>query len=186
MLFNTTQRRLAYKKLPEEVQYFISDSETMETTDAILTKQNFTEDVADKADSQILYAMVGLQTLDDAIADISKISGKTIAELSPLKAELIEKIFSKYPELGKVQNVGQNEVGGMKSTTHNDSDLPMIEVGEVVHDVKPQAEALTATPTQTPTPTPQPVKPLEERKASVSVPQSSYKPGQDPYREPIG
>ena len=115
-------------------------------------------------------------TVFSIIQEINKKIFKELDEISPKKPEEDNRLKPEKLQISEPTN----------------NNLPMIEVGEVVHGVKQQTEMPNITPTpklaQTPAPTsvPQPVKPLEERKASVSVPQSSYKPGQDPYREPIG
>ncbi len=89
------QKRDAYKKLSDEVKNIILDNETTESIQNMLSNYSLNEDQSDSSDSQILYAMYGLQTLDDAITSISKITNKSISELSTLKMGLERSIFSK-------------------------------------------------------------------------------------------
>lgn len=94
-MFTKEQKKEKYKKLSNEVKSIILDNETTELIQYLLNKEGLNEDKADTADSQILYAMYGLQSLDDAITGISKITGKSVSELEALKSNLYNEIFAK-------------------------------------------------------------------------------------------
>lgn len=95
MKFTKEQKRLAYRKLPTEVQNFIMDPESSEIILNHLKETGLSPELSDSADSEILYATYGLQTLDDAIANIAKLSNKNMNDFSKLKVNLENNIFSK-------------------------------------------------------------------------------------------
>lgn len=99
MKFTREQTQTAYKNLPDEVQNFVMDSETTETISGLLSGAGLTEENTYSADSELLYAMFGLQTLDQALSSISANSGKSISDLATLRAELSDQIFSKIPQV---------------------------------------------------------------------------------------
>ncbi|MBI2086788.1 MAG: hypothetical protein HYT69_01290 [Candidatus Zambryskibacteria bacterium] len=192
MTYSREQQQAAYKKLPEEAQNFIMSNETTEFISANLEKYGLPEEQINLADSEILYAMYGLQTLDTAIQKIAEISGEKNEELSSLKADLQENIFSKYKELGVVtterpivitQETKEDALKELsqraeqqKSTVPEvlPANLPMVESGEIVHDV-PHVESKAEVEL------PKPEKP----KLSMPVPDYRYPEGKDPYREPL-
>ncbi len=63
--------------------------------------------------------------------------------------------------------------------------LPMVEVGEVAHDVPHQEPHITplTPPAPTPTPVARPIEPVKTEEKKVETPH--YAPGKDPYREPL-
>lgn len=95
MTFTKEQKKEAYVKLSPEVQSFIMDSETAELITNYLKETGLTPEQSNSADSEILYAMYGLQTLSEAIANIAKLNNKNINNLSKLKTNLENNIFSK-------------------------------------------------------------------------------------------
>ncbi len=117
MTFTRTQRQEAYKKLSPEVQSFIMDNETTDLIENYLTQAGFSEDQSNLADSEILYAMYGLQTLSDAMKNIAKIVNKSVDDLFSLQTNLDAGIFRKIeatkttyvPKLNvkKVEEIGK-------------------------------------------------------------------------------
>lgn len=97
MSFTLTQKKQAYKNLPAEVQYFIVSNENTELITNYLITSGLTEEQSALADSEILYTMCGLQSLSEAINNISKLSGKSVNDLSQLKSNLENSIFKKIP-----------------------------------------------------------------------------------------
>lgn len=95
MKFTKEQKNTAYKKLSPEVQDFIMSNETTELIASYLKDINLSEEQIDLADSEILYAMFGLQTISDAINNIAKLSNKNVNDISRLKANLENNIFRK-------------------------------------------------------------------------------------------
>ncbi len=97
MTFTREQKNTAYKKLSPEVQSFIMDNETTELIESYLKEVSLSEEQSNSADTDILCAMYGLQTLTEAINSIAKLSNKKMEDLSKLKTNLEENIFSKIP-----------------------------------------------------------------------------------------
>ena len=91
------QKREAYQKLSPEAQNFVMDNETTDLIASFLKETDLTEEQKDSADSEILYAMLGLQTLPDAIENIAKSAGKDPFTFFKLKEKLDEQIFSNIP-----------------------------------------------------------------------------------------
>ncbi len=158
MAFTREQIKQGYAKLSPEAQDFVMSNEITDLTDKILRESGLSEEQVNSADSEILYALYGLQTLDTAVSNIGKLSGK---DTTKLKGELQENIFSKYPESGKP---------GVAN------DLPMVEPGETAHEV-PHVE-----PAKPPEPS---VRKAENPKVAAPTIRDSYPGGTDPYREPL-
>ncbi|HEY0221105.1 MAG TPA: hypothetical protein VGC58_02685 [Candidatus Paceibacterota bacterium] len=95
MTFTKEQTREAYKNLSPEIQSFIMDNETTETVLSYFKECGLSDDQSNLADSEVLYSMYGLQTLQVSIENIAKLSGKKINDLSSLKTKLENNIFSK-------------------------------------------------------------------------------------------
>lgn len=95
MKFTKEQKLKAYKNLSLDVQNFITYSETTELIETNLSDAGLNEDQAESADSEILYAMYGLQTLHEAIENIAKITNKKAGDLTKLESELQKNIFDK-------------------------------------------------------------------------------------------
>jgi len=206
MNFSPQQINAAYKKLPEEVQDFITSPDITEIISSSLKASGLTGEKLDLADSEILYSMYGLQSLEEAIKNISEVSQKNSTEFLELKTTLEKEAFSIINDLvrsgGSVpQNsdpiisistveapkefeIGNNELKD-EQTTHT---LPMIEPREVAREV-PHVETKDSAPSQQEgdaTPQPEAKQPAEEKKRpELSFPKSSYVVGKDPYREPI-
>lgn len=99
MTFTKEQKKEAYEKLSPEVQSFIMDPETTDLIERVLSEHGLNEDQSNLADSEILYAMYGLQNLDVTIRNVAKIIGKSETELDKLKNKLLDSIFSKIEKL---------------------------------------------------------------------------------------
>jgi hypothetical protein len=213
MIFTLNQRRNAYKRLPEDIKILIMSNETTEIIENILKEAQLTEEQANLADSELLDVMFCLQSLDNAINNIAKLSNKTVNELSKLKSVVNDKILSKYTidikdfiEANKTtpiqhQSAAPKNLPGEANLPELAPEIhPMIEKGEVAHDVPPQIEqkkmkslsepviilkkedvrqmiSPKVQPNSAPTPTP--------AKPNVSLPDYRYEGGTDPYREPL-
>ncbi len=165
MILTPQQIREAYKRLPAEIQSLVMDIETTDLIANKLKEVGLNEGLVNLADSEILYAMYMLQTLDTAIENIAKLSGRQTSEFSGLKSKLEEKIFSKYKDLK------------MEATPTQDTH-PATVPGETVHEVPHVDGPLSAPAPLTPPPpvvTEEPPKPVRPQ----------YSGGQDPYREPL-
>src|SRR3989344_2518608 len=111
MVFTLSQKKTAYKKLSKDVQDFIMDSETTDLIEKYLVEVGLSAEQPDSADTEILNAMYGLQTFSEAMANIAKLSNKKVEELSKLRADLENNIFSKIPKnQAPTANSGGEEV----------------------------------------------------------------------------
>lgn len=108
MKFSREQKKEAYKKLSPEVQDFVMSNETTELIENYLKEAGLSEEQSISADSEILYAMYGLQTLSEAIDNIAKSSGKNINDLSKLKTDLDNNIFRNIPQEKSTSNIGNS------------------------------------------------------------------------------
>ncbi len=99
MSFTLTQRKEAYKKLPEKVQSFVMDPDTTDIISRYLNRIGLTDDQLDKADSEIFFSMLGLQKLSDAISNIVKLSNKKVEDFSDLNLNLERDVFDKLQNL---------------------------------------------------------------------------------------
>lgn len=108
MTFSRKQKIEAYKKLPPEVQDFVMSNETTELIENYLKETGLSEDQSISADSEILYAMYGLQTLSEAVENIAKLSGKNINDLVKLKKDLDNNILKNIPQEKSTNNIGQS------------------------------------------------------------------------------
>lgn len=172
-MYTREQRQSAYKKLPSEVQEIIMSNETTELITTLLKEIILSDEQINLADSEILYSMFCLQSLDDAINNIAKLSNKNVNDLDKIKSTLQSEIFSKYEiDIDNFIKSNQNETANVSVPEIAPNNLPMVEEGEVVHSV-PHVE----TKTETPQPT--------IREDKVSLPDYRYQDGKDPYREPL-
>lgn len=192
MTFTNQQIKDANKRLPLEVQGFVMDNETTDLIAEYLQKINLSEEQENSADSEVLYAMYGLQSLDQAITNIAELSGKQVSELRGLKSDLEENIFNKIKSLGG-SNLATNSV------VENKPKINQSNVGQSFEQIilnqaramqpafaspKPSSEGGLGYGVAKPANVPENLpgeKPVEER-PKISVPNYS---GTDPYREPL-
>ncbi len=111
MTFTRTQKQTAFKKLSSEIQDIILSTETTELISQYLKDSNLSEDHIDLAETEILNSMCGLQTLSEAISNISKLTGKNTNDFSKLKSNLEDNIFSKIISGNNrpIQDLGKNK-----------------------------------------------------------------------------
>src|SRR3990167_9277643 len=132
MTFTREQKQSAYKKLPPETQNLIMSNETTELISATLKEAGLNEEQENLADSEILYAMFCLQSLDDAINNIAKLSNKNPNDLSKIRSAVQNNILNKY-KIGIKDFINTNK--NTKAPAIPPTNLPMVEKGEVVHEV---------------------------------------------------
>lgn len=193
MTFTQQQIKAAYKRLLPEVQDLIMSNETTELITTSLKEVGLSEEQANLADSEILYALYCLQSLGDAINNIAKLSNKNSNDLSKLKSVIQDNILSKYKinikdfiESNKTSvATAQPSIEKASVPEIPPTNLPMVEKGEVAHEV-PHVEQPVITPT-TPIPPPSttPPQPQTKLEPKASLPDYRYPGGKDPYREPL-
>ncbi len=186
MSFSSTQQKEAYKKLPPHIQDLAMSNETTDLITDFLKSIDLDGDQLNSADSEILYALLCLQSLDDAINNIVKSSGKSIHQVSPLKSIIQDNILNKY-------TIDIREFIEANKGKPVENDLPVVreEITPVVQAETKQAEAPIDLPIITPGPK---IPELRTWKTDVQQiektpppppprPVNHYPQGKDPYRE---
>lgn len=192
MLYTKDQRDKAYKKLSEEAQSFVTSNETTGLISKHIKEAKLSGEQAEQADSEFWYALLNLQTLDESLKNIAHLTQKSVESLNSIKAGLNKDVFSKLEEIKKAPTIEGEARPTLPSIT---SGLPMVEEGEIAHDVPrqenfqpPITSPQPVGPTQTldanskPSASEEPVQTKEKPKPDYK---SHYPTGQDPYREPI-
>ena len=195
MAFNREQQQTAYKKLSPDVQDFVLSPETSAIISGALKRLNLNPEIVNQADSEILWAMTGLQTIEVAVESINKISGKSINELASLKSELKTAIFDKIDALKKptpaITPQPQTEPT-LKSIPENvrpttQAMAPRVEVKTEQHLVNlipppvPPAKPIDLLPSKALNIADEKLKQVVVNPSQTSV----YRGTPDPYREPI-
>ena len=179
MSFTREQRQIAYKKLSSEVQDFVMSNETSELISNLLSESGLSEEQSNVADSEILDALFGLQTLTEAINNIAKLSEKNTESFSKLKTDLENNIFDQMPK----------NTQGTSGVTPQTPEPPLKSYDSFEQTILRQAQAMRparsasdnvaggpATSAQAPSNLPG-ARPVEAPKSQPA--------DTDPYREPI-
>ncbi len=191
MSYTNAQLKEAGQNLSPEAKDFATSSEVIEMISTHLKNAGLSKGQAEDADSEILYALLGLQTLDDSMKNTASVVKKPVEELNPLKAKLRTDIFDKLTEIERAHP--KKDAGEKKPVVQATSlipeippkILPAIEPGEMAHEV----ERLPTTDNPQPTtevkaPTTYNLQPTVNSEPT-STPKHAYPGGVDPYREPI-
>jgi len=93
------QKRIAYKKLPEELREKISSNENIERVEGITNKFSLNEDQSNILDYEILLVMIGLESDKEFIANISKRLNIEENKALEIFKEADEKIFKEVRDL---------------------------------------------------------------------------------------
>ena len=101
MNFTNIQLKQAYKKLSAEAQSFVMSNETTELIEKYLQDAKLSEEQENSADSEIWYALLGLQSLSEAIKNIAEANGKSVEDFGELERDLQYNIFDNIPEGGE-------------------------------------------------------------------------------------
>ena len=176
------QRRTAYKKLSPEVQSFIMDNEITEIISSYLEETGLSEDENNLADSEILNAMFGLQTLSDAINNIANLSSKDLGSLSELRKNLEDNIFT---ELNKIKSNSKEESRGNQNRKEENKDFAPNSYEQILINQAKAMRPVGITPDNLPTEESRSLNPESSRKEEKGVIHNSIGyTGSDPYREP--
>ena len=151
-----------FKKLPEALQQAINvvpwKSAVKEI--ALLNKLDLAQIVA--VERETMFVIYGFEDEKNYLANIMREANLDEAMATAITAALNERVFkviiNKVGEPKSLANLSAGKVG-----------LPMIEKGEVVHDI-PHVE--------------EPPK-IKAEQTKVSLPDYRYAEGKDPYREPL-
>ena len=196
-MFSKEQKKEAYNKLPLEIKDLLVSPQTIDLVSEALENAGITGRSSYEADSEILFSLYGLQTLDKAIENIAQISGKEINKLDNLKQSIQKNILDKYSVDINILIKSNEDITHRKTSVPEiaPEKHPMIEEGEKAHDVVPQPAPVVQVEKvemrkQEAENTHQEVEvPNEESeikvKPNLEFKNSGYPAGQDPYREPI-
>ena len=113
--------------------------------------------------------MFCLQSLNDAINNIAKLSNKNPNDLDKIRSVIQDNILNKY-KIDIKDFIETNKTAKISPPATPPANLPMIEKGETVHDV-PHVE--------------QPKPEIKPEQTKVPLPDYRYENGKDPYREPL-
>ena len=180
MVFTKEQKKEAYKKLSPEVQDFVMSNETTELIENYLKEADLSEEQSTDADSEILYAMYGLQTLSGAIENIAKLSGKNINDLSKLKTDLDNNIFKNIPNMVNRPEEKSEETTQKSSPQNNVGNSFEQIILNQARAMQPAREASAPENLPTADSATSYVEPQEEKKVI-----HNYIGENDPYREPL-
>lgn len=181
MAFTLQQRKEAYEKLSPEIQDFIMDNETTDLIQNYLKEVRLTEEQTDSADSEIMYALLGLQTFANTYANIAKLSNKNINDLATLKNKLDANIFSKVKKNNNLPPNNNQQKQSQPSAPKQDKVGDSFEQA-ILNQAKAMMVAQENKPISTPTQAPSNLPTEPEMKIDTSIPKQ-YPGGNDPYRE---
>ena len=189
MKFTREQKQSAYRKLSSEMQSFVMDNDTTEIIGNFLKESGLSEEQENLADSEIFYALLGLQTLSAAIENIAKLSNKNIADLSGLKEKLDSQIFNELAKLQTEKETGYEESGHKEkveekqneeiSTQRSESGVGKDFEQIILNQARAMRPAVVASSEQ------QVVSSKVEEKKQEPKVIHNYIGENDPYREPI-
>jgi hypothetical protein len=186
---------------PEEIKNILRTRSWIVVTDGIAAKNNFSPEQRASFENEVLFILLGMELVKDLSFNIKTNVGLTEDHAKQLSTELYEKIYknvekllptetesesitkpeSKEEAMRRLSDRMRGVMNGEapKGVVHEN--LPMVEPGEVVHDV-PHVETA-------PEPKPEAPPKIEVAEKAPTAPDKpstpSYSPGKDPYREPI-
>lgn len=176
MSFTPEQKKQAYKKLSPEVKDFVMSNETTDLISNYLEKYDLTEDQKNTADSEILYLMLGLQTLDQSINNIAKYCNKNPSDFDDLKTNVQNGILDEIEKL----KVGEDLREYSEKNTVETKDVEKFSPNSYEQILINQAKAMRPVgiaPSNLPT---EETSGVEERAIHHSIGYTNS----DPYREP--
>ena len=207
MVNNSSNLTLMYPKeliqkihhtLPEELLEALASDATFASIEKVATAHDFSVEQMHRLTSLISYRIMG-------VVSNTELKGKIQTELEVdinlaniVATELRDEILNKLPKelLSSQETVTKKIIEETSPGNHSSTipeiapqNLPMIEEGEMAHEV-PHIEAPTPVAAQAPT-TPAPAvptpvaKPETPTKVQVATPDFRYPTGKDPYREPL-
>ena len=184
MIYTREQIQSAYKRLPPEIHDLIMDNETMDLIANALEEAGLNEEQAALADSEILDAMYCLQSLDDAINNIAKLSNKNPNDLSKIRLVIQDNILNKY-KIDIKDFIETNKTSKISTPEIPPANLPMVEEGEVAHEVPHVESTINPPPPKATEGQSNQQSTINQEQAKVSLPDYRYEGGKDPYREPL-
>ncbi|OHB17791.1 MAG: hypothetical protein A2544_01865 [Candidatus Zambryskibacteria bacterium RIFOXYD2_FULL_43_10] len=144
MTFNRQQIQSAYRNLSKEAQSFVISTDTAELIDSTIKELGLTQEQTTVADGEIFNAMLGLQTLDNAIENISESSKRPADELANLKSNLKSNIFINIPQIPvreeKIQPARQDLVDPKEGDNLEETKIEALETARArLEEIKKEA-----------------------------------------------
>lgn len=166
-----------FKTLPPSLQQAINAVPWKSSIKEIVMPNKLSQEQADAAERETMFILYGFENSDDYIANLMRemqISEEmAIAIAEAVNERIFKTITQKVEELEKQKSsVAVSSIPEVPPTN-----LPMVEKGEVAHDVKPQAAEVGSMKNG--------VRKDGEKPKIASTPDYRYGNGKDPYREPL-
>ncbi len=210
MNYPKTLIKTLYRSLPDEINAVLDDPETLNSIAAAGKIGGLSKEQVNNLGSEITGLLMGL-TLPDNFASVLVEKLGTSKEIaSKLAANVAGNIISKIPENVmhaqlEYAQVKLKELPQQAATPEvPPQTLPEVIPGQTAHEV-PHVEIKKPVLAQTPVISLEPIstslehdipavtfneppkaQPEEKKLPDISFPQSNYKPGEDPYHEPLG
>lgn len=184
MTFSREQIKKKYKELSLDTVDFIMSSETTDLISKYLNESGLSEDKTDSADSEILNAMLGLQTLSDAINNVAKENNREISSLSDLKEKLEDNIFTELNKLKNNIKIDYNETKGADQKETKKEFAPNSYEQILINQAKAMRPVGISTEQQASSSQVPHNLPTEENSNPGAIHNSIGYSGSDPYREP--
>lgn len=173
-----------FSKLPQGLQEAIRATAWQKTLEEIAQKNKLSKDESEQLETETMLVLYGFENIvkfpDNIAQELNLHAIQAIALAEAINEEIFKPIESRAISERKVNDLTP-EIAPQN--------LPMIEEGEVAHEV-PHVEAPAPVAAQAPT-TPTPAvptpaaKPETPAKVQVATPDFRYPTGKDPYREPL-
>lgn len=188
MIFTKDQKKVAYIKLPPEVQSFISSPEVIESIENISKKNQLNTDQEDLLDSIVYEKLLGLKTNEELSSELITILQSTPEKITEIIKDLESGIFSELKRISAI-----SEENSSNDEAHPEQNIGLVEDAKGNSDNVIPSTIISSTskaPQQSEPQTTTPQTALEQKIANQSNPDLSamvkkHYPGQDPYREPI-
>lgn len=136
-------------------------------------------------EQETMFIVYGFESPNDYVSNVTKNIGVSEDVAYTIAESIAEKIFNpilqKSEELEKSNEKKFEPVTSASVPEIPPVNLPMVEKGEVAHDVKPVETSIPPSPI----PPPQSEMKSEQPKEKVPLPDYRYEAGKDPYREPL-
>lgn len=175
--------RTLHQSLNPELLDLIASDETLNVVEKIATEQDLSVVQMNKLSTVLTWTMLGLVERNVLQSQIQEGLGVPEELAQKIEKEVKESIFSKIPsEVLEEQEIKARIL--MKSSSNTSSPkLPMIEEGEVAHDVPHVETAPIAQPAPNKEPAVPSVSEADQIKTQPKI--THYPGGVDPYREPL-
>lgn len=179
-----------FKRLPQEIQRALNTVPWRSSVKEIAITNKMSLEQVEIVERETMFILYGFEPAESYVANLMREAQIDEAVATAIAESVDEKIFKAIelqleitPEAKPAPTPAPTP--NLPQAIHNS--LPMVEEGEVVHDVPhvetkaPEVKAPQPPipPPTTPTPVPEPKKP------ATPTPNTHYEQGKDPYREPI-